>query len=50
MGMVLGKTGVAEPAYEVIFKSAASNLELRFYGTRFAISTKCDADNKAFMR
>ena len=50
MGMVLGKTGVAEPAYDVIFRSAKTNVELRSYSTRFAIRTKCEADNKAFMR
>mmetsp|Transcript_19361 Transcript_19361/g.38688 ORF Transcript_19361/g.38688 Transcript_19361/m.38688 type:complete len:197 (+) Transcript_19361:315-905(+) len=49
MGMVLGKTGVAEPAYDVIFRSAKANVELRSYSTRFAIRTKCEADNKAFM-
>ena len=49
MGIVFGKTGVAEPAFEILAKSAVHNVELRSYGQRFAIVTNCDADNKAFM-
>jgi hypothetical protein len=52
MGMVLGKTGVAEPVYESLFlRSAAAktpfstNYEIRKYGTRFAIETDYSRDN-----
>lgn len=45
MGMVFGKTGVAEPTYDLLLSKAASvttkcPYELRRYATRFAIETE----------
>lgn len=54
MGMVFGKTGVAEPVYETIFlrskhsSSYRTEYEIRKYGTRFAIETDNSNDSNAF--
>jgi len=57
MGMVFGKTGVAEPAFEVLLNRAETSClfpyELRKYGQRFAIETEykiSDGTGDAFMR
>ena len=57
MGMVFGKTGVAEPAYEVILSRMApvvnTSYEIRKYPARFAIETEYEEEGemgKAFMR
>ncbi|GKY97021.1 hypothetical protein MPSEU_000660900 [Mayamaea pseudoterrestris] len=53
MGSVIGKTGVAEPAYEVLFKQHASDTfpyEIRKYGQRFAAQatfTSNDGDDRS---
>ncbi|GMI37550.1 hypothetical protein TrRE_jg13067 [Triparma retinervis] len=47
MGIVFGKTGVSEPAYDVI--TVQKGYEIRSYGPRVAITTPCDLDNTSFM-
>jgi hypothetical protein len=46
MGMVLGKTGVAEPIYESLLSrsSVKTPYEIRQYGTRYAIETDYSGD------
>ena len=50
MGLVFGKTGAAEPAYDVILTrfNAATPYELRHYGKRFSAETTCSNDNSGF--
>jgi hypothetical protein len=54
MGMVFGKTGVAEPAYDIVLSRIAPySYEVRHYGQRFAIETAYnarDGTGDAFMR
>ncbi|CAJ1966128.1 unnamed protein product [Cylindrotheca closterium] len=55
MGMVFGKTGVAEPVYETLFlrskhskKPCSTEYEIRKYATRYAIETDNSKENNAF--
>ena len=49
MGMVLGKTGVEEPAFEVLLQNSKGfSYEVRRYGERYAAETAMTAENKAF--
>lgn len=49
MGMVFGKTGVEEPAFEVLLKhSKGFPYEVRKYGERFAAETAMSSENSAF--
>jgi len=57
MGMIFGKTGVAEPSFEILLTRASSSCpfpyEIRRYGQRFAIETEyktSDGTGDAFMR
>jgi hypothetical protein len=47
MGIVFGKTGVAEPAFDVLLARSSSSFpyELRKYGVRFACETEYPANN-----
>jgi hypothetical protein len=46
MGSVIGKTGVAEPAYDVLYKHTdAFPYEIRRYGQRFAAQASYDGSN-----
>ena len=53
MGIVFGKTGVAEPAYSVLSSSPLPTsilaYSVRSYGSRFAVETTMTKDNKGFM-
>ncbi len=49
MGIVFGKTGVAEPPFVVLLsRSAPIAWELRQYGKRFAIETECSNNSDGF--
>jgi hypothetical protein len=49
MGIVFGKTGVEEPAFELLLKqSQGFSYEVRKYGVRFAAETELTIDNGAF--
>lgn len=54
MGIVFGRTGVAEPAYDLLLtRSARVPYEVRRYGKRFAVETGYSGDEdsgKSFMR
>ncbi|GMH87313.1 hypothetical protein TrVE_jg2233 [Triparma verrucosa] len=46
MGIVFGKTGVAEPTFEVL--ASCTSYEIRRYSPRFGITTTCASDNTGF--
>ena len=56
MGIVFGKTGVAEPIYDVVLSRTSGvgmPYEVRRYGKRFAIETNCvseEENGKSFMK
>ena len=48
MGIVFGKTGVAEPAFDVLLsRSTTVSYQLRKYGARYACETEYPADAKS---
>lgn len=54
MGEIFGKTGVAEPAFDVLLRCPKGQngqvpFEVRQYSRRFAIETPCERDGQAFM-
>lgn len=50
MGIVFGKTGVAEPSFQVLLSRSTTPIawEVRQYAKRFAIETECKRDGDGF--